>query len=141
MIDLNNVVLIGRATRDPELRYIPSGTAVCNFNLAVDKGLSKSKKEEFEAQGKPTADFINIVTWNKTAEFVGQYLGKGNMVAVQGSLQSGKYEDKDGKTVYTTDVNAFNVKVLEWKSDNNKAESNTEDMEGFAPTSSDDIPF
>ena len=66
---MNNVVLIGRLTRDPELRYLPnSGTPVANFSLAVDKQLSKEKKQEFETKGQPTADFINIVVWNKPAE-------------------------------------------------------------------------
>lgn len=137
---MNNVVLIGRATRDVELRYIQSGTAVANFNIAVDKGLSKSKREEFEAQNKPTADFINIVVWGNSAEYVANYLKKGKMVAVQGSIETGRYEDKDGKTVYTTDINAFRVKILEWDNDN-KQDSQEQTSQDFHPVSNQDIPF
>ena len=77
---MNNVSLIGRLTADPQLRYIPSGTAVCNFNMAVDKGLSKDKKTELEAQGKPVADFINIVVWGKSAENVANYMSRGRIL-------------------------------------------------------------
>lgn len=112
---MNNVILTGRLTRDPELRYIPgSGQAVTKFSLAVDKGLSRDKKQEMESQNKPTADFINIVVWGKQAENAANYLVKGRLVAIQGRLQSGSYEDKDGKRVYTTDVVASNVEFLEW---------------------------
>ena len=72
---MNNVVLIGRLTRDPELRYIPnSGTAVSTFTLAVDKNLSRDKKQEMEAKNQPTADFIRIVVWGKQAENCANYL-------------------------------------------------------------------
>lgn len=135
---MNNVVLIGRLTRDPELRYIPgSGQAVTKFSLAVDKGLSKDKKQEMESQNKPTADFINIVVWGKQAENAANYLAKGRLVAIQGRLQSGSYDDKDGKRVYTTDVVASNVEFLEW-GDKQKTEHET--PEGFHDTE-DSIPF
>ena len=132
---MNNVILIGRLTRDPELRYIPSGTAVCKFTLAVDKGISKSKKQELESQNKPTADFINIVVWNKTAESCANHLAKGLKVAVQGRLESGSYE-KEGQRVYTTDVIANEVEFLEWK--NNQENNN---QSGFYQTEDKDIPF
>ena len=110
---MNNVVLIGRLTRDPELRYIPgSGQAVTKFSLAVDKGLSKDKKQEMESQNKPTADFINIVVWGKQAENAANYLVKGRLVGVQGRIQTGSYDDKDGKKVYSFDVVAKNVEFL-----------------------------
>ena len=93
---MNNVVLIGRLTRDPELRYIPvTGTAVARFSIAVDKGLSREKKQEMESKNQPTADFINIVVWGKTAENCANYLVKGRLVGVQGRIQTGSYE-KDG---------------------------------------------
>ena len=132
---MNNVILIGRLTRDPELRYIPSGTAVCKFTLAADKGISKSKKQELESQNKPTADFINIVVWNKTAESCANHLAKGLKVAVQGRLESGSYE-KEGQRVYTTDVIANEVEFLEWK--NNQENNN---QSGFYQTEDKDIPF
>lgn len=136
---MNNVVLIGRLTRDPELRYIPgSGTAVCNFTLAVDKGLSKDKKQEMESKNQPTADFIRIVVWGKMGENSANYLAKGRLVAVQGSIQTGSYEDKDGKRVYTTEVNARNVQFLEW---GDKEEGQAGGVDGFTETDMGDIPF
>lgn len=135
---MNNVVLIGRLTRDPELRYIPgNGTAVTKFNLAVDKGLSKEKKQEMQSKNQPTADFINIVVWGKMAENCANFLQKGRLVAVQGRIQTGSYDDKDGKKVYTTDVVASNVEFLEW---GNKKEGQG-GVGGFHPTDNDDIPF
>lgn len=143
---MNNVVLIGRLTRDPELRYIPvSGTAVASFSLAVDKGLSREKKQEMESKNQPTADFINIIVWGKMGENCANYLAKGRLVAVQGRIQTGSYE-KDGVKRYTTDVVANNVEFLEW-GDTNKApgmnDSNSSfgGIEGFHPTDNDDIPF
>lgn len=132
---MNNVTLTGRLTRDPELRYVPSGTAVANFSLAVDKGLSKDKKSELESQNKPTADFINIIVWGKMAENVANYMSKGKLVGVTGRIESGRYE-KDGRTVYTTDVVASSVEFLEF---GDKKESATE---GFTPADDmRDIPF
>lgn len=145
MIIINSVILIGRLTRDPELRYLPNGgTAVCNFSLAVDKGLSKSKKEEMESQGKPTADFPRCVAWGKTAELISQYMKKGSMMGIQGSLQTGRYDDKDGKTIYTTDVNVFKVEFLGGNNGNSSGNSNDNggfDGDGFHPVDSEDIPF
>ena len=145
---MNNVVLIGRLTRDPELRYIPSGTAVCNFTLAVDKNLSRDKKQEMESKNQPTADFIRIIVWGKTAENSAKFLVKGRLVGVQGRIQTGSYDDKDGKRVYTTEVVAQNVEFLEWgdsnrggSSDYNSSSDDVGGIEGFHPTDNDDIPF
>lgn len=136
---MNNVVLIGRLTRDPELRYIPnSGQAVCNFSLAIDKNLSKEKKQEMEAKGGQVADFINIVVWGTVAENCANYLAKGRLVGVQGRLQSGSYEAKDGTKRYTTDVVASNVEFLEW---GDKKESNDTGTQDFHPIDNEDIPF
>lgn len=132
---MNNVNLIGRLVRDPELRYIPSGTAVTKFTLAVDKNLSREKKQEAERNNQPTADFINIVAWGKQAENVANYTSKGKLIAVQGRIQSGSYE-KDGQRIYTTDVVANNVEFLEW----DKKEDYV--PEGFNEVDDrDDIPF
>lgn len=137
---MNNVVLIGRLTRDPELRYIPnSGNAVSTFTLAVDKGLSKDKKQEMESKNEPTADFIRIVVWGKSAENCANYLAKGRLVGVQGRIQTGSYDDKDGKRIYTFDVVANNVEFLEWGEKVTPTEYET--PEGFHPTNNDDIPF
>ena len=147
---MNSVVLIGRLTRDPELRYTPSsGNAVCSFTLAVDKQLSREKKQEMEARNQPTADFINIVVWGKTAENCANYLAKGRMTAVQGRIQSRSYDDKDGRRVYVTEVVAQNVEFLEWPDSSrggnsgfdNRKDNDFPGIEGFHPTDNDDIPF
>lgn len=135
---MNNVVLIGRLCGDPVLRHLPNGTATTSFTLAVDRGLSKEKKQEAEAKNQPTADFIRIVVWGKSAENCANYLVKGRLVAVQGRIQTGSYDDKDGKRVYTTDVVASNVEFLEWK---DKGQANDLDMSGFTPVDMGDIPF
>ena len=112
---MNNVVLIGRLVRDPELRFVPgSGMAVANFTMAIDKGLTREKKVEFESQGKPTADFIRIVVWGKQAENCSQYLAKGKLVAIQGSIQTSTYKDAKDETRYQTEVLANRVEFLEW---------------------------
>ncbi len=86
---MNSVVLIGRLVRDPELRFVPgSGMAVANFTMAIDKGLTREKKQEFESQGKPTADFVRIVVWGKQAENCSQYLAKGKLVALASIILS-----------------------------------------------------
>lgn len=139
---MNNVVLIGRLTKDPDLRYLKSGTALCKFGLAVDKGLSKDKKQEMESKGQHTADFINISAWGKMAENCANYLAKGRLVGIQGRIQTGSYTTDDGSRRYTFEVVANNVEFLEWGNKENKSDDNSWDggMEGFYPTS-DDIPF
>lgn len=132
---MNNVALIGRLVRDPELRYTISGTPVTKFSIAVDRGYSRDKKIELTEKGEVTADFINIVVWGKSAENVANYTTKGKLIAIQGRLQSGSYDDKDGKKVYTTDVVANNIEFLEW---GDKADYQA--PEGFHPVD-DDIPF
>lgn len=112
---MNQVVLIGRLTKDPELRYVATtGNAMTRFTLAVDRNLSRDKKQEMEAKGQPTADFIGIVVWGKQAENCANYLAKGRLVAVNGRIQTGSYEGQDGQRRYTTDVVAQNVQFLEW---------------------------
>lgn len=114
MIIINNCMLIGRLTRDPELRYTQSGTATAQFTLAVDRNLSREKRQEMESKGQLTADFIRVIAWGKTAELCGNYLSKGKMTAVTGRIQTGSYTNQQGQVVYTTDVMAENIKFLEW---------------------------
>ena len=110
---MNKVILIGRLVRDPELRYTQSNTAVCTFTLAVDKKLSREKREEAEAAGRPTADFPRIIVWGKMGENASRYLFKGSQCAIEGRIQTGSYQDSEtGKTVYTTDIIADNVEFL-----------------------------
>ena len=115
---MNLCVLIGRIVRDPELKFIPStGLAVAKFNLAVDKGLYGEKKQQAEAKGQPTADFINITVFGKAAESCANYLAKGSQCGVQGRISTGSYTKDDGTKVYTTDILADKVEFLGGKSD------------------------
>ena len=135
---MNNCTLIGRLVRDPELKMLPNtGTAVTNFTLAIDKELSKDKKQEMESQGKPTADFINIVVWGRMAETSAQYLRKGQRTAVQGRIQSRTYDDKDGNRRYITEVVAERVEFIDWGDSRN----NNDSLDGFEPIDDSDIPF
>lgn len=112
---MNVVILTGRLVRDPELNYI-SGTslAVSQFTIAVDKTLSREKREQFESQNKPTADFIRIVVWGKQAENCKTYIGKGSKVAVHGTLNTSSYNDKTtGERKFSTDVVARTVEFLD----------------------------
>ncbi|MBP1309112.1 single-strand DNA-binding protein [Paenibacillus sp. 1182] len=105
---LNRVILIGRLTKEPELRYTPSGVAVTQFTLAVDR--------PFTSQGgEREADFLPIVTWRQLAETVANYTHKGNLVAVEGRVQVRNYENNEGKRVYVTEIVADNVRFLEGK--------------------------
>lgn len=111
---MNKVLLIGRLTKDPDLRYTTSNMATCSFTLAVGKGLSREKREEAEANNRPTADFPRIVVWGKLAENASAYLSKGSKCAIEGRIQTGSYQDKEtGKSVYTTDIVADNIEYLD----------------------------
>lgn len=103
---LNRVVLVGRLTRDPELRYTPNGVAVANFTLAVNRTFSNR-------QGEREADFINCVVWQKQAENVANYLKKGSLAGVDGRIQTRNYENNEGRRVYVTEVVAESVQFLE----------------------------
>lgn len=103
---LNRIILIGRLTRDPELRYTANGVAVTTFTLAVDRPYSNN-------QGTRETDFINIVTWRGLAETCANYLKKGRLTAAEGRLQVRNYENNEGKKVYVSEVVADNVRFLE----------------------------
>ena len=129
---MNKVVLIGRLTKDPDLRYTQSGMAVCQFTLAVNKNLSKDKKEELEAQNKPTADFLRIVVWDKMGENASRYLKKGSQCGIDGSIQTGSYEDNNGNRVFTTDIVAQRVEFLtKLTQDGAEYNSNTNTSQGY----------
>ena len=93
---MNKVILVGRLAKDPELRSTTTGKQVCTFSVAVDR--------RFKSGGQPTADFFNVVAWNKPAELISQYLVKGNRIALNGRLQSRSYDAKDGSKRYITEV-------------------------------------
>ncbi|MRH44390.1 single-stranded DNA-binding protein [Aquibacillus halophilus] len=105
---LNRVVLVGRLTRDPDLRYTPNGVAVANFTLAVNRPFSNQ-------QGDKEADFINCVVWRRAAENLANFMNKGSLVGVDGRLQSRSFEGQDGKRVFVTEVVADTVQFLETK--------------------------
>ena len=140
---MNNAVLIGRLTKDPVLRYLPSGnnTAIATFTLAIDRDLGREKKQENESRNIPTADFVNIKVWGKQAENCSNYLSKGRLVAVHGRIETGSYEHKDGYRVYTTEVVANKVQFLEWGDTNNQDQQNNFELGGLYEVDNEDIPF
>ena len=140
---LNIVVLTGRLTADPELNTTASGVAYTRCSVAVQR--------RYKAGEDPIVDFINIVAWRHTAEFICKYFKKGKMIAVEGCIQTGKYEDSEGRTRYTFDVLANNVQFVEGqKRDEN--DSSNQDAPVAAPkpaqsgafmdvSADDDLPF
>nr|DAO67268.1 MAG TPA: Single strand binding protein [Caudoviricetes sp.] len=133
---MNSVNLIGRLTAEPEVRYTQqSNVMVTQFNLAVNRAYVKPEDEQ-------KADFITILAWNKTAEFVSKYFKKGQQVGVTGRIETGSYDDKDGKRVYTTKVVAEHVYFADSKKENMGDPFATEQTSnsGFKVTD-DDLPF
>ncbi len=138
---INVVVLTGRLTADPELKTTSSGISVCSFSIAVERRFRSGEERQ--------ADFINIVAWRASAEFVSKYFKKGQMIAIEGSLQSRKYQDKEGKNRYAYEVVANNVQFADFKSGGSNATEN--ETASFNNTSSsdfeeisgndDDLPF
>lgn len=133
---MNVVSLVGRLTRDVELRYTPSGTAFGRFTLAVNRRVPNQN-------GVREADFISCVIWNKAAENLANYTRKGSLIGVQGRIQTGSYDNQQGQKVYTTDVVVENFDFLETRSaaeqktaENNYQEYGTQNSASFAaPTS------
>lgn len=113
---MNRVILVGRLTKDPELKYTPNGVPVANFTLAVNRTFSNQ-------QGEREADFINIVVWRKPAENVANFLKKGSLAGVDGRIQTRNYEGQDGKRVYVTEIVAESVQFLEPKGSNNSGQN------------------
>lgn len=130
---LNRVILIGRLTKDPELRYTPGGVAVASFTLAVDRSFTNQ-------QGEREADFIPIVVWRKQAENCANYIGKGSLVAVDGRVQVRTYDAKDGQRRWVTEIIAENVRFLDRResSGSNKV---TDSFGSEVEFTDDDIPF
>lgn len=143
---LNKVILMGRLTRDPELKYTPSNVAVCSFSIAVERRYARPGEQR-------QADFINIVAWRNTAEFVSKYFVKGQMINVCGSLQTRTWDDAQGVKRYATEVIADEVNFC---GDNRNGSSQIDSMDqgfaantqqepaigGFTPVETDDeLPF
>jgi len=110
---MNNVILMGRLTRDPELKYSTNNIPVCRFSIAVDRPVKQGTEKK--------ADYFNIVAWRQTAEFISKYFKKGVRIAVQGSLRNNNYEDNSGVKHYTNEVSAEKVFFADGKSDGNNA--------------------
>lgn len=141
---LNSVVLVGRLTKDPELRYTPSNQAVATFSLAVNRNF-KSQNGEREA------DFINCVIWRQQAENLANWAKKGALIGITGRIQTRSYENQQGQRVYVTEVVADNFQLLEFNKQNNQGQSqgnSQQDLSGQATAntspidiSDDDLPF
>lgn len=138
---MNSVCISGRLTRDPEVRSTQGGTFVASFTVAVDR--------RFKREGEPTADFLRCVAFGKTAEFIDKYFSKGKMILLTGRIQTGQYTDKDGKTVYTTDIIPDNVEFGESKGESKPKDKPQEPPAGPAPDDwitipegeQEDLPF
>lgn len=147
---MNKAILVGRMTRDPELRTTANGVSVCSFSVAVNRRFKN-------ADGNYDADFINCVAWRQQAEFLAKYFAKGSMVGVIGSIQTRNYDNKDGQKVYVTEVAVDEVHFVESKSSRDSApvvdntfapakpaiENTFEANDGFMPmpAADDDLPF
>jgi single-strand DNA-binding protein len=120
-MSINRTVLVGRLTKDPELRYTPAGDAVCSFTIAVNRNFKNKQTGEQEA------DFLNIIVWRKQGENAANYLKKGSMAGIDGRIQTRNFEGQDGKRVYITEILAESVQFLEPRSGNTGGEgqSNT----------------
>ena len=133
---MNSVVLIGRLTKDPEIRYVSeSQTAVATFSVAIDRGKDKNGNDR-------GADFPRVTVFGRQAENCERFLAKGLRVAIQGHIQTGSYKDRDGRTAYTTDVIANRVEFLDFK--DNSGSLSTEEptgVPGFMAVDDDTVPF
>lgn len=133
---MNKIILIGRLTKDPELRYTQSGTAVAGFTLAVDRRFSNQS-------GEREADFVNCVAWQKAAEFVSEYFHKGKQMALEGRLQVRSYDGNDGQKRWVTEVVAEQIEFVGSKHDSNsnRSSSGTGNSSGSAGGSSGNNPY
>ena len=136
---VNNVVLVGRITRDPEVRQTASGLSAVSFTLAIDRGQDKN--------GQSQADFIPCVAWNQTATFIGSYVKKGYMLSVEGRIQTRNYQDQQGQTRYVTEVVANRVQNLTPRNSQNQDTYQANNQESKetknfnTEISDDDLPF
>lgn len=138
---MNRIILLGRLTREPEVKVTSSDKTTTTFGLAVDRPFKNR-------DGKTEADFINIVTWNKTAEVAGNYLHKGERCLVEGRLQIRSYEGKDGQKHYVTEVVADRLELIEKKKDNSQkqgfesmGDDITQDVQKGYVTFDEEVPF
>lgn len=131
---MNKVILIGRLTKDPELRTTPNGVATTSFSIAVQRNFTNQ-------EGVREADFINCVAWRKQAENISKYCAKGSQVAVDGRMQTRSYDDKDGKKMYITEVIADNVTFLGAKGSSPASENEGANISNIETTDVSEDPF
>lgn len=131
---LNSVIIMGRLTSTPELKTTSGGLSVTSFTVAVDRRFQKQGEEK-------QTDFLNVVAWRQTADFVCKYFNKGSMIAVQGELQTRNYEDKNGNKRVATEIVADNVSFCGGKKDSAAAEPAGGDNYDYTAASDDDLPF
>lgn len=134
----NIAILTGRMTADPELKTTPSGTSVCSFTIAVERRFKQGEERQ--------ADFVNIVAWRNTAEFISKFFAKGSMIGIEGFIQTRKYQDKNGNNRTAFEVVANNVQFVESKKDNatetepaSFSDDSADDFTEIDPD--DDLPF
>ena len=130
---MNKVFLIGRLTRDPEIRYTSSNVAVTTFSIAVNRTFANQN-------GEREADFINIVVWRKQAENCKNYLNQGSQVAIDGRIQTRNYEDQNGQKRYVTEVVADNVQFLDTKAAREQREASSNDVNPYNLPSQEEMP-
>ena len=130
---INNVVLAGRVTKDIELKVTPTGKSVCSFSLAVER--------KFVQNGEKVTDFINCQLWGKSAETLEKYVKKGMMIGIEGRIQTRKYTNQHGQTVYVTEVVADSFSFLEKKQSNEQPQFNDFENYGGFEVNDDDLPF
>ena len=148
---MNKVILVGRLTKDPELRSTTSGVSVCSFTVACDRRFVKAGEER-------KADFINCIAWRQTGEFISKYFVKGNRIALEGSIQTRSWQDAEGKNRYATEVVVDQCEFAQSKSEGGASAPYTPssnsglypvepeapamgDIDGFMPIEEDDLPF
>ena len=135
---MNKVILVGRLTRDPELRATASGTPVASFSVACDRKFVKQGEER-------KADFINCIAWRQSAEAISRYFKKGDRIAIEGSIQVRDWTDNDGKKHYATEVIVEAWEFAQSKNEgaavSQQASEPTENIDGFMPIEDEDLPF
>ena len=144
---MNKVILVGRLTKDPELRATTSGISVCSFTVACDRRFVKAGEER-------KADFINCIAWRQSAEAIAKYFVKGNRIALEGSIQTRTWQDNEGKNRYATEVVVEQWEFAQSKGEGGATASSNSglypvepeapamgDIDGFMPIEEDDLPF
>lgn len=134
---LNHCEIMGRITAPLELKQTPGGKNVISFTVAVDRGVKNEA-------GESVTDFINVVAWEKTAEFIYKYFGKGRMICIEGQIQTRSWNDNEGKKRYTTEIRADKVHFTGERKENateGENESDSGNLDGFMPVNNEDLPF